>query len=186
MSFSTFLPFLMLFLLNPETGTASDGYHYISIPLFYEDEVDGVIKPTLTSMNYCGNDSLALKIDLSPWIEKDSPWFGYYRYTLFGRRDQFGPAYSCPAGTSDRRNFKLINQLLNEAKFKESNSDKEGGHFVVSKNGEIQSRSTLFAHLRIRKEPLSPSGLAVRLELHSKRFNKTFLFFDSLSATYEQ
>lgn len=129
-----------------------------------EDIIDGEIKANIESMNYCGSDTVVLKLDLSKYLDKKSPWYGS-QFATFAERSQFGPVFDCLPGERRRENFKVLNQLLNEAR----------------SNG-----NSLPGKITIRKEQFSPSGYAVRIEIQSEKLGRTFVFRDNLAAKYDQ
>lgn len=136
---------------------------FFEFELISEDEIDGEMKSNLDFFNYCGNDTAIIKIDISKYVEAKSPW-AYGKASLFGLREQFGPSVECHPGERARENYKILNQLLNEAR---------------------SSNNSIDAKISIRKEQFSPMGYAIKLELYSKKLNKTFFFFDNLSALYK-
>nr|HPI41815.1 hypothetical protein [Pseudobdellovibrionaceae bacterium] len=116
----------------------------------------------LQILNYCGNQAAVLNIDISKYVKSGAP--GAARKTsIYGRREQFGPVVDCLPGERRRENFKVINQLLNEAR---------------------ENNFLMPAKLSIRREQFAPGGYAIKFELYSKKLNKTFLFFDNLNANY--
>lgn len=143
--------------LDPETPRVEQR----SFALFSEDPIDGEIKPTLEFSNYCGNETAILKLDLSSYTHEPSPAV----YSLYAERSQFGDAIDCLSGERRRENFKVLNQLLNEAR---SNQNQL--------NGQIQ----------IRRQKFAPAGYAIKVEIRSERLDRTFVFRDNLAAKYEQ
>lgn len=146
--------------LDPEAVTIETR----DFEILSEDVIDGEIKPNLNFMNYCGNDTAILQLDLSKYLEKSSPWYNS-KFSLFAERSQFGPSFDCLPGERRRENFKVLNQILNEAR---------------------SHKNILKGQIRIRKQKFAPSGYAVKLELQSENLNRTFIFRDSLGAGYEQ
>lgn len=131
--------------------------------LISEDEIDGEMKSNLDFLNYCGNDTAVIKIDISKYVQSNSPWASG-KASLFGFRDQFGPSVACHPGEKRPENFKVLNQLLNEVK---------------------TNNNRLYAKISIRREQFSPIGYAVKLEIYSKKLNKTFIFYENLNAKYK-
>lgn len=130
--------------------------------LISEDEMDGELKSNLDFLNYCGSSNAVLKVDISKYVPNNSPWASG-KIDLFGNRDQFGPSYNCLPGERRRENFKVLNQLLNEAR---------------EKNNKVN------VILSIKKEQFAPSGYAIKVEIISKKLNRSFFFYDNLNSAY--
>lgn len=113
--------------------------------------------------NYCGNQTFLLKVDLRNYIAS-GPWATSW-FTMYGNRNQFGPAYECQAGTQDERNFIVADDLYLDAD---------------DQHGFLEGR------LWLREEPQAPTGWAARLELTAPNHPTPVVFYDNVNANYPQ